>query len=108
MRTLLAVVILVSLEAAGHAQATITIGPQGQYLSNGPQGQYLGDPNANRIDPDSGPSFGRSGLRFGPGSINNPYGQWGSPYSTNPMTNPSTTRGPRVAQPYQPAMPPGW
>jgi len=47
-------------------------------------------------------------LRFGPGSINNPYGQWGSPYSTNPMTNPSTTRGPRVAQPYQPAMPPGW
>ena len=114
MRTLLAVVALVSLEAVAHAQATISIGPQGQYLGNGPQGngpqgQYLGDMSASRIDPDSGPNFfGRSGSRFGPPSINNPYGQWGSPYSTNSMTNPSTTRGPRVVQPNQPTMPPGW
>jgi hypothetical protein len=122
MRTLLAVVVLVSLEAVGHAQATISIGPQGtisigpqgQYLGNGPQGnapqgQYPGDLSASRIDPDSGPNrFGRFGSRFGPDSINNPYGQWGSPYSTNSMTNPSTTRGPRAMQPNQPTMPPGW
>jgi hypothetical protein len=38
MRTLL-VVVLVSLEAVGHAQATISIGPQGQFLGNGPQGR---------------------------------------------------------------------
>ena len=114
MRTLLAVVVLVSLEAVGHAQATISVGPQGQYLGNGPQGngpqgQYLGNLSGSRLDPDSVSNpFGRSGSRFSPGSINNPYGQWGSPYSTNSMTNPSTTRGPRMVQPNQPTMPPGW
>jgi len=105
MRTLLAVVVLVSLEAVGHAQVTISIGPQGQFLGNGPQGQYPGNLSGSRIDPGSGSSpFLRPGSRFGADS----YGQWGSPYSSNSMTNPSTTRGPRVVQPYQPTMPPGW
>jgi hypothetical protein len=109
MRTLLAVVVLVSLEAVGHAQVTIGIGPQGQYLGIGPQGQYLGNLSGSRIDPDSGSNpFLRPGSRFGADPVNNPYGQWGSPYSTNSMTNPSTTRGPRVVQPNQPTMPPGW
>ena len=109
MRTLLAVVVLVSLGAVGHAQVTISIGPPGQSVGIGPQGQYLGNPSASRSDPDSGlNSFLRPGSRFGAGSINNSYGQWGSPYSANSMTNPSTTRGPRVVQPFQPTMPPGW
>jgi len=109
MRTLLAVVVLVLLEAVGHAQVTISIGPPGQLLGNGPQGQYLGNLSGSRIDPGSGSNpFLRPGSRFGADSINNPYGQWGSPYSSNSMTNPSTTRGPRVVQPYQPTMPPGW
>ena len=109
MRTLLAVMVLVSLEAIGHAQVTITIGPQGQSFGIGPQGQYLGNQSGSPVDPDSGLNrFLRPGSRFGSGSINTPYGQWGSPYSTNSMTNPSTTRGPRVVQPFQPAMPPGW
>jgi len=113
MRTLLAMVVLISLEAVGHTQATVGIGPQGQYLGNGPQGngpqgQYLGNLSGSRIDPDSGSSpFGRPGSRFGADSINNPYGQWGSSYG-NSMTNPSTTRGPRMVQPNQPTMPPGW
>ena len=108
MRTLLAVVVLISLEAVGHAQVTISIGPQGQPLGIGPQGQYLGNLAGSRIDPDSGLNpFLRPGSRFGADSINNPYG-WSSPYSTNSMTNPSTTRGPRMVQPYQPTMPPGW
>ena len=122
MRTLLAVVVLVSLEAVGHAQVTIGIGPQGQVLSigpqgqllgngpqgqllgNGPQGQYLGNLSGSRSDPGSGLNpFLRPGSRFGADSTNNPYGQWGSSYSNN-----LTTRGPRVVQPYQPTMPPGW
>src|SRR5262249_43168421 len=117
MRTLLAVVVLVSLEAVGHAQVTINIGPpgqllgigpQGQLLGNGPQGQYLGNLSGSRIDPGSGSNpFLRPGSRFGADSINSPYGRWGSPYSGNSMTSPST-RGPRVVQPYQPTMPPGW
>ena len=109
MRVLLVMVVLVSLEAVGHAQATITIGPQGPYFGNGPQGPYLGNLSGSRIDPESGSNpFWRSGSRFGADSTSNPNGQWGSPYSTNSMTNPSTTRGPRVVQPYQPTMPPGW
>jgi hypothetical protein len=62
MRTLLVMVVLVSLETVGHAQATISIGPQGQ---------YLGNLSGNRIDPDSKPNpFGRSGSRFGADSLN--------------------------------------
>jgi hypothetical protein len=109
MRTLLAVVVLVALEAVGHAQVTISIGPQGQPFGIGPQGQYLANPSGSPVDPDSRLNpFLRPGSRLGAGSINAPYGQWGSPYSTNSMTNPSTTRGPRMVQPFQPAMPPGW
>jgi len=113
MRTLLAVVVLVSLAGVGHAQVTISIGPQGQplgigpqvqLLGNGPQGQYLGNLSGSRSDPGSGLNpFLRPGSQFGADSTNNPYGQWGSSYSNNP-----TTRGPRVVQPYQPTMPPGW
>ena len=116
MRTLLAVMVLVSLEAVGHAQVTITIGPQGRSFGIGPQGQDLanpsgspGNPSGNPADPDSRlNTFLRPGSRLGAASTNTPYGQWGSPYSTNSMTNPSTTRGPRMVQPFQPAMPPGW
>jgi len=116
MRRLLAVVVLVALEAVGHAQVTISIGPQGQSFGIGPQGQYLANPTGSPANPSGNPAdpdsrlntFLRPGSRLGAASTNTPYGQWGSPYSTNSMTNPSTTRGPRVVQPFQPAMPPGW
>jgi hypothetical protein len=36
MRTLLVVVVLVALEAVGHAQVTIGIGPQGQSFGERP------------------------------------------------------------------------
>src|SRR5262245_66553815 len=86
MRALLAVVVLVSLEAVGHAQATISIGPQGQYLGNGPpgngpQGQYLGDLIASRIDPTSvSNSFGRTGSRFALHSFHSAYVYLGLPF----------------------------
>jgi len=116
MRRLLAVVVLVALEAVGHAQVTISIGPQGQSFGIGPQGQYLANPTGSPANPSGNPAdpdsrlntFLRPGSRLGAASTNTPYGQWGSPYSTNSMTNPSTTRGPRMVQPFQPAMPPGW
>jgi hypothetical protein len=100
MRTLLAVLVLVSLTVVVHAQVPIIVGPQGQ---------YLGNLSANPYDPNSvsNPN-GRYGSRYSPDSINNPYGQWGSPYGPNSATNPYTTRGPRVVQPNQPMMPPGW
>jgi hypothetical protein len=100
MRTLLAVVVLVTFAAVVHAQAPIIIGPNGQ---------FLGTMNANPYDPNSVANpYGRFGSRFSPDSINNPYGQWGSPYSPNSVTNPFSTRGPRVMQPNRPMMPPGW
>ena len=100
MRTLLAVVIIVSLAAIVNAQTPIIVGPNGQ---------YLGNPSANPYDPNSMTTpYGRYGLRFGSDSINNPYGMYGSPHSPNSVTNPYTTRGPRVVGPNQPMMPPGW
>jgi hypothetical protein len=100
MRMLLAVVLL-ALAGAVEAQVSITVGPQGQ---------YQGDPSANRLDPDSVSNPLR---RFvsppGPDSINNPMmGRLGSPSNPYSVTNPYPTRGPRVVQPYQPMMPPGW
>jgi hypothetical protein len=101
MRTLLAVVlVLVSLAVVVHAQSPIIVGP------NGP---YLGNLNTNRFDPNSvANSFGRYGSPFSADSINNPFGRYGSPFSAESATNPFTTRGPRVVQPNQPMMPPGW
>jgi hypothetical protein len=101
MRMLLAVIVLVSLAGVVEAQAPIIIGPNGL---------YLGNLSANPNDPNSVANpYGRFGSRFSPDSINNPYGQWGSPYSPNSaVTNPFSTRGPRVMQPNRPMMPPGW
>jgi hypothetical protein len=100
MRMLLAVVLL-ALAGAVEAQVSITVGPQGQYLAN---------PSANRLDPDSMSNpLGRLGPPLGSDSINNPMmGRWGSPSNPYSVTNPYPTRGPRVVQPYQPMMPPGW
>lgn len=53
MRTLLAVIVLVSLAEVVHAQAPIIIGPNGQ---------YLGTLSANPYDPNS---------------VANPYGRYG-------------------------------
>ena len=101
MRTLLAVIVLVSLAAVVDAQAPI--------ITIGPNGQSLGILSANPYDPNSVANpYGRFGSRFSPDSINNPSGQWGSPYSPNSVTNPFSTRGPRVMQPNRPMMPPGW
>ena len=62
----LAVVVLVSLAAAVHAQVPIIVGPQGQ---------YLGNLSANPYDPNSVSNpYGRYGSRYSPDSINNPYG----------------------------------
>jgi hypothetical protein len=66
MRTLLAVMVLVSLAGVVHAQAPIIIGPNGQ---------YLGTLSANPYDPNSVANpYGRYGSRFSPDSINNPNG----------------------------------
>jgi hypothetical protein len=99
MRMLLAVV-LVALAGAVQAQVSITVGPQGQ---------YLGNLSANRLDTDSVSNpLGRSESPLSPDSINNPMGRWGSSANSYSVTNSYPTRGPRVVQPYQPMMPPGW
>jgi hypothetical protein len=99
MRMLLAVV-LVALAGAVEAQVSITVGPQGQ---------YLGNLSANRLDTGSVSNpLGRSESPLSPDSINTPMGRWGSSSNSYSVTNPYPTRGPRVVQPYQPMMPPGW
>jgi len=51
--------------------------------------EYLGELNANRYAPDStGNPYGQYGSPYSSTSINNPYGQYGSPYSSTSVNNP--------------------
>ena len=54
-----------------------------------PDGTYLGKLNANRFDPESVSNpYGMYGSPYSTKSINNPYGMYGSPYSTQSARNP--------------------
>ena len=77
------------------AQAPILIDPT--------TGQYLGNLSANKFDPNSvNNKFGQFGSPFSPTSINNRFNQWGSPYSPSSVRNPYAP----VTQPvYQPSLP---
>jgi hypothetical protein len=60
-------------------------------------GTYLGRLNANRYDPESVANpYGRYGSRYSSTSINNPYSAYGSRYSNQSARNPYATEPPRV------------
>ena len=58
---------------------------------------FLGTLNSNRFDPDSVSNpYGRYGSPYSSKSINNPYGKYGSRFSPQGASNPYTTGGPRI------------
>src|SRR5215208_5939478 len=60
-------------------------------------GAYLGRLNANRYDPESVSNpYGTYGSPYSSSSTNNPYSTYGSPYSTHSAANPYTTTPPIV------------
>lgn len=72
----------------------------------GSDGQYLGRLNANKYDPQSVSNpYGKYGSPYSSTSINNPYSKYGSPYSSSSATNPYATKAPRVyyTEPKKPA-----
>ena len=63
----------------------------------GQDGTYLGRLNANRYDPESVANpYGRYGSPYSSTSINNPYSPYGSPYSNLSARNPYATQPPVV------------
>jgi hypothetical protein len=63
----------------------------------GQDGTYLGKLNANKYDPESVANpYGKYGSPYSSTSINNPYSQYGSPYSAKSAKNPYTTTPPLV------------
>ncbi len=62
-----------------------------------PNGQYLGRLNSNLYDPDAVANpYGRYGSRFSTDSINNEFGRWGSRFSPDGVRNPFATGGPSL------------
>jgi hypothetical protein len=62
-----------------------------------PKGEYLGNTSANKYDPDSiNNPYGRYGSRFSSESVNNPYGQYGSRFSSESANNPYATDAPHL------------
>jgi hypothetical protein len=60
-------------------------------------GTYLGRLNSNRYDPESVSNpYGTYGSPYSSTSINNPYSSYGSPYSSEAATNPYTSTPPIV------------
>jgi hypothetical protein len=60
-------------------------------------GTYLGRLNSNRYDPESVSNpYGTYGSPYSSTSINNPYSSYGSPYSSESATNPYTITPPVV------------
>ena len=88
MGAILAVFVTVLWCGSGMAQSV--------YLY-GNNGEYLGKVNQNPYDPDSicNP-YGRYGSKYSSKSINNPYGRYGNPYSSESATNPYATQAPRM------------
>lgn len=62
------------------------------------EGKYLGNVNKNPYDPNSiSNPYGRYGSVYSSESINNPYGRYGSRYSSEGVTNPySSTESPKI------------
>lgn len=84
------------MSVAGHAQSI---------YSNG--GHYLGEWTQNRFDPNSVSNpFGQYGSKYSSDSIFNAYGQYGSKYSTDSVFNPYTVTPPKVYVPYPTPMVP--
>ena len=75
-------------------QAASGLGPPRLY---GDAGEYLGNLSANRYDVNSTSNpYGIYGSSYSSKSINNPYGQYGSPYSSSGAMNPYTNGGPSI------------
>jgi hypothetical protein len=63
-------------------------------------GKYLGNLSANPYDPNSTSNpYGQYGSKYSSDSINNPYGQYGSPYSNDSANNPYATNPPAIVDP---------
>jgi len=81
------------------------IGAANAYTTNGGRlygqdGQYLGRVNSNRYDPESiSNPYGRYGSPYSSTSVNNPYSRYGSPYSSLSAKNPYTTTPPVIVYP---------
>ena len=66
----------------------------------GEDGTYLGRLNSNRYDPESTSNpYGVYGSPYSSKSINNPYGRYGSRYSPSSTRNPYATKAPRIFAP---------
>ena len=60
-------------------------------------GKYLGNLSANPYDQNSTSNpYGKYGSQYSTDSINNPYGKYGSPYSNDSANNPYATNPPAV------------
>ncbi len=60
-------------------------------------GKYLGNLSANPYDPNSTSNpYGQYGSEYSSDSINNPYGQYGSEYSNDSPNNPYATNPPVI------------
>lgn len=95
MKTLLCAVALL-ITSSAWAQSPYL---QGYNPQTGQHDKYLGNLNANKFDPNSvNNPFGQYGSPYSPNSVTNPYGPYGSPYSPlspiNPYAPPATT--PRI------------
>lgn len=79
-----------------------SVGALNPYTTGGGQiyaqdGTYLGRLNANRYDPESVANpYGAYGSPYSSTSINNPYSTYGSPYSSESAANPYTSTPPVV------------
>lgn len=59
--------------------------------------EYLGQLSANCLDAESTCNpYGEYGSEYSSDSINNPYGRYGSPYSNESATNPYATDAPKL------------
>jgi hypothetical protein len=82
-----------------------SIGARNPYTSDGGRiyaadGTYLGRLNANRYDPESVSNpYGRYGSPYSSTSIRNPYSAYGSPYSALSPNNPYASQPPVVVYP---------
>ncbi len=84
----------------GRAVRNPYAGSQSSPILIGEDGTYLGRLNSNRYDPDSTSNpYGVYGSPYSSKSINNPYGRYGSRYSSESSRNPYATKAPRLFAP---------
>ncbi len=66
----------------------------------GQDGKYLGNLSANSYDPNSvNNPYGQYGSPYAADSVKNPYGRYGSPYSLESSRNPYSTQPPKIVDP---------